>query len=102
MPQNISMSISTGPMGLALALEQGRQHTLLYLMRNAQPSLHCHILLLFPQVPVYRHTEGHLTRSLERKLAMQAKGQVRKGLFTKRKELKKYRETRADSSERLI
>lgn len=82
MPQNISRSISTGPMRLALALEQGRQHRLLYcrlLIRDAQSSLHWYIPLLFPQLPVHRHMEGHLARSLERILVMQAKGQVRKG-----------------------
>lgn len=97
MPQNISMSISIGPTRLALALEQGRQHSLLYLIRNTQTSLHWCILLLFPQLPVHRHTEGHLPRSLERTLVMQAKEQVKKALFNIRKGLKKYRETRADS-----
>lgn len=97
MPQNISMSISIGPMRLALALEQGRQHILLYLIRNAQTSLLWYILLLFPQLPVQRHMGGHLPRSLERTPVMQAKGQVRKGLFNMWKELKKYREKKADS-----
>lgn len=84
MPQNISRSISTGPMRLALALEQRRQHRLLYcrlLIRDAQSSLHWYIPVLFPQLPVNRHMEGHLERSLERILVMQAKGQARKGLF---------------------
>lgn len=97
MPQNISMSISIGPMRLALALEQGKRHRLLYLITNAQTSLHWCILLLFPPLPVQRHTEGYLTRSLERTLVTQANGQVRKGLLNMYKELKKYRETRADS-----
>lgn len=101
MPQNISMSISTGPMRLALALERGRQHRLLYLIRNTQPALHWYILLFFPKLPVYRHTEGHLARSPGRTLAMQAKGQVR-AYLTCGKNLRNTGKQEQIASKRLI
>lgn len=46
MPQDINMSISIGPMRLALALEQGMWRGRLYQITNAHTSPHGYSLLL--------------------------------------------------------